>query len=86
MMAVAASEAINLHIWATNIAAVTYLNGTLLFVTGLSIIRIHNRWSAGWPVMITLVGWAALISGLFRMFAPSAQQAGPTTSRMRYWL
>jgi len=76
IMALAMSEAINLHIWAYNVAPVTYLNGTLLFVAGLSIIRAHNRWTVGWPVMVTLVGWVAILGGLFRMFAPEAQQAG----------
>ena len=76
IMALAMSEAINLHIWANNVAPVTYLNGTLLFVAGLSIIRAHNRWTVGWPVMVTLVGWVAILGGLFRMFAPEAQQAG----------
>ena len=75
IMALAMSEAINLHIWANNVAPVTYLKGTLLFVAGLSIIRAHNRWTVGWPVMVTLVGWVAILGGLFRMFAPEAQQA-----------
>jgi len=76
IMALALSEATNLHIWANNIAPVTYLNGTLLFVAGLSIIRAHNCWTIGWPVLVTVVGWVAILAGLFRMFAPEAQQAG----------
>jgi hypothetical protein len=44
------SEAMNLHIWANNIAPVTYLNGLLLFVAGLSIVRVHNHWTIRWPV------------------------------------
>ena len=76
LMALAASEAMNLHIWAINIPPVTYLNGTLLFIGGLSIVRAHNRWTLAWPLAITLVGWAAILGGLFRMFAPQAQQAG----------
>jgi len=38
VMALTASEALNFRIWATNIAPVTYLNGTLLFVAGLSVL------------------------------------------------
>lgn len=34
-----ASNSVNLHTRATNIAPVTYLNGLLLFVAGLSIVR-----------------------------------------------
>jgi len=63
------SEAINEHIWVSNPASVIYLNGTLLFVAGFSIIRTHNTWR-GWPAMITLVSWFFMLLGLFRMFAP----------------
>ena len=76
LIAVTISETINLQIWATNIAPVVFLNGTLLFVAGLSIVRDHNRWTRGWPVLVTLTGWILLLGGLSRMFAPvSALQA-----------
>jgi len=70
------SETINLDIWKTNSALVTYLNGTLLFVAGLAIVPAHNRWLRSWPVVITLVGWLAMGFGMFRMFAPRAEQGG----------
>ena len=58
-----------------------YLNGSLLFVAGLAIVRAHNLWTRGWPVLITLVGWFALLAGLGRMVAPvSAQQVGRSPS------
>jgi len=63
------SEAINEHIWVSNIASMIYLNGTILFVAGFSIIRVHNIWR-GWPILITLVSWFFMLLGLFRMFAP----------------
>ena len=81
-IAIGTSEAINFRIWETNSAPLISLNGVLLFVAGLSIVRVHNRWTRGWPVMVTLVGWTAILGGLFRMFAPEAQKAGenaPTT-------
>jgi hypothetical protein len=76
LIALTISEAINLHIWANNVAPVTYLNGVLLFVAGLSIVRVHNLWIRGWPVAVTLVGWFAILLGLVRMFAPEAQPGG----------
>lgn len=51
------------------------LNGAILFVAGLAIVRAHNVWTWLWPVIITLVGWIALIGGLWRMAAPNAPQA-----------
>jgi hypothetical protein len=69
-MAITVSEAMNYHIWAHAIPTVTYLNGTMLFVAGLAIVRFHNRWTMGWPVMVTLSGWILIAGGLLRMFAP----------------
>lgn len=82
LVALGASEVKNSRIWETNSAPIIYLNGLLLFVAGLSIVRVHNLWTRSWPVMVTLVGWAAILLGLFRMFAPEVQQArqsAPTT-------
>lgn len=74
IVAITASELPNLHIWAVNIPTVTYLNGTLLFIAGLSIVRAHNCWTKSWPILITLTGWFAILGGLYRMFFPEAQQ------------
>ena len=76
LIALSASEALNYRIWDDNLAPVTYLDGALLFVGGLSIVRAHNRWRGGWPVLTTLAGWSALGLGLARMFAPQARLPG----------
>jgi len=75
MIAITASEALNFQIWATSMPQVVYLNGTILFVAGLAIIRAHNRWVAGWPVLITLTGWFVFLEGSYRIFVPEARQA-----------
>ncbi|NOT75684.1 MAG: hypothetical protein HOP08_12225 [Cyclobacteriaceae bacterium] len=67
------SEAYNSHIWVNNTAAGVYLNGSLLFVAGLSIVLNHNLWGWHWPTLITLTGCMAILLGLFRMFAPETQ-------------
>jgi uncharacterized membrane protein HdeD (DUF308 family) len=50
--------------------AVVLLSGAVLLVAGLAIVRVHNVWSVGWPVLVTLVGWLAILSGLLRMIFP----------------
>jgi hypothetical protein len=70
------SEFINPHLYEHQIAPVVYLSGTLLFVAGLSIVRVHNRWTGGWPVLVTLMGCFAIFGGLFRMFATGLYQQG----------
>ena len=79
IIALALSEMLNFHIWTINIPPLTYLNGTLLFIAGISIIRAHNHWTFSWPLLVTLTGWVLILGGLFRMFAPEAKQASPST-------
>ncbi|MGA7326226.1 MAG: hypothetical protein WBX25_17510, partial [Rhodomicrobium sp.] len=40
------------------------------FVLGLAIVYFHNKWTRGWPVLITVIGWLALLIGLVRMIFP----------------
>jgi hypothetical protein len=47
-----------------------YVTGILMFVAGLAVVRAHNRWVAAWPVLVTALGWLALIGGLCRMLFP----------------
>jgi hypothetical protein len=73
-MTLSESEFIQPHLYDTQIAPVVYLSGTLLFVAGLAIVRVHNCWTGDWTVLITLIGWFAMFGGLFRMFATGLYQ------------
>ena len=42
------------------------VSGILLFVAGVSIVRAHNRWTGGWPVVVTILGWLFILGGLAR--------------------
>lgn len=76
LIAVSITESLNLDIFANTSAHLVYLNAVLLFVAGLSIVRAHNQWTSGWPLLVTLMGWLFLLGGLVRMAAPvSSQQA-----------
>lgn len=86
LIVLAASEALNLRIWATGSAPLTYQAGLLWFVGGLGVVRVHNRWQAGWPLVITLVGWFFLLGGLFRVFLPEAQQGNENTPALGVYL
>ena len=64
------------HLYEKQIPPVVYLSGTLMFVGGLAVVRIHNRWKRDWTVLVTLSGWFFLVLGLVRMFAAGAYQRG----------
>lgn len=78
MIALGATEVLNIRMFEGQIAPVVYLNGTILFVAGLAVIRAHNRWFWNWRTFITLTGWVLLLGGLYRI-APQA----PQTQRVR---
>ena len=50
--------------------ALIYVTGILVMVGGLAIVNKHNIWIVDWPVMITLFGWAMVISGAARVALP----------------
>jgi hypothetical protein len=70
LLTLSITEPVNWRIWAGSSPPVVYLNGTILFVSGLAILQAHSIWCWGWPVLITLLGWAAMSLGLIRMAVP----------------
>jgi hypothetical protein len=47
-----------------------YLFGLVDFAGGLAIVLNHNVWTLGWPLIVTLIGWALLIRGAVRVAVP----------------
>ena len=48
------------------------LAGVLPLLVGSFVIATHNTWVAGWPLLVTVVGWMMLFAGLFRLWFTSA--------------
>lgn len=76
LIALTLPEVFNAHIFTAQSAPVVYLNGGVLFVAGLAIIRVHNHWARDWSVTVTIVGWALMATGLFRLCFPELGQQG----------
>ena len=51
-------------------AALTYLSGFITVVIGFLIVHYHNRWAKSWTVLITLLGWLALLKGVLLIVSP----------------
>lgn len=47
-----------------------YVSGLLALLLGLLIVAFHNVWEWGWPVIITIIGWASILKGVVRIVAP----------------
>jgi hypothetical protein len=50
--------------------ALVLIYGMLLFIAGLAIVRVHNRWAADWSILVTILGWLLIVGGLVRMLFP----------------
>ena len=77
LVAGAVAVLLNLGIWPSLVEkafrdpALIFVSGFPLFVAGLAIVRVHNRWERSWPVLVTVVGWLALLGGLSRILFPT---------------
>jgi len=50
--------------------ALLYVFGFIDLVGGLAVVLVHNRWVWDWPVIITILGWVAIVRGIVRMIWP----------------
>jgi hypothetical protein len=52
-----------------------YLAGMLALVAGLAIVNAHNLWVADWRIIVTILGWLAVIGGIVRLLFPGKVQS-----------
>ena len=55
--------------------ALIYLSGLLALSAGLAIVLSHNVWTADWRVLITVLGWLAVLAGVVRIVLPQGTEA-----------
>jgi len=55
-------------------AGLSYLMGFTAVIVGCLIVNYHNIWEANWTVLITLLGWLALIKGVLIIALPGFVQ------------
>jgi uncharacterized membrane protein HdeD (DUF308 family) len=59
-----------------------FVSGVLMFIAGLAIVRLHNRREPNWAVLVTVLGWIALLGGLARMlFSASSPRWRPRSAK-----
>ena len=51
-------------------AALTYMTGFTAVILGSLIVNYHNTWAKNWTVLITIMGWLALIKGVIIIAFP----------------
>jgi len=53
-----------------NNAGLTYLAGFVTVIIGLLIVHYHNIWAKNWTVLVTFLGWLALLKGILLIACP----------------
>lgn len=51
-------------------SAFIFLGGIMALVIGFLIVNFHNVWVKDWTVLITILGWLALLKGLLMFLIP----------------
>jgi hypothetical protein len=51
--------------------ALTYFMGFTAVVVGFLLVHYHNIWVKNWTVLITIIGWLALIKGIVIILFPN---------------
>jgi hypothetical protein len=49
--------------------------GIFALLIGAVIVVLNNAWTSGVQLLVTILGWAALIKGMFMLFFPDASAA-----------
>jgi hypothetical protein len=50
--------------------ALRYMFGSVTLLIGLLIVAVHNNWTEGWKIVITLIGWITFLKGASTFLVP----------------
>ncbi len=50
--------------------ALTYITGIFVYALGVAVVLVHDNWSDGLGIVVTLIGWAAVVEGLVLLARP----------------
>lgn len=53
-------------------APVIFLNAFIVLALGYFFLMVNSSWSAGLPIIITIIGWLSIAKGLFILLLPKA--------------
>ena len=48
-----------------------YLGGFMALMIGFALVTFHNDWVKNWEVLVTIIGWLALIKGVMLLAFPT---------------
>jgi hypothetical protein len=60
-------------------AALTYLMGFIAVIVGALIVNVHNVWAGNWTLLVTIIGWMALLKGICLIAFPKFMERVSTS-------
>jgi hypothetical protein len=54
--------------------ALIFITGALALTAGLAIVNAHNLWVPDWRVIVTILGWLAILRGIMNLVFPVTVQ------------
>ena len=52
-------------------AGTMYMGGFMALIAGVLLVTYHNEWVKSWEVIITIIGWLALVKGVALLAFPT---------------
>lgn len=60
--------------------------GLVAFVAGLAMVLAHNVWVQNWQIIVTILGWLAMVKGLALLFLPEKVKIWAKKIENEKWL
>jgi len=52
-----------------------YVGGFMALIIGFTLVTFHNDWVKSWEVLVTILGWLALVKGVMLLAFPTTFQS-----------
>lgn len=63
-----------------------FMWGLVTFVIGVAMVLAHNVWVQNWQIIVTIIGWLALVKGLALLFLPEKVKIWAKKIENEKWL
>lgn len=63
-----------------------YIRGVLAFILGSATVLLNNVWEKDWKLLITIIGWVAIVKGLASMYYPEGAKRMIARMKDKEWV
>lgn len=63
-----------------------FIRGAVVFVLGSATVLLNNVWEKDWKVLVTIIGWVAILKGLAGIFYPEGAKKMIGAMKDKEWV